>query len=142
MSKIKKIFGALLIALTAVVVAQGLSSCSSKEKRFNQAIEQLNAMLPMNLGSGFTMEKVTSGSEGIVYDIKCKDSMIDMDMIEQNKDELRANTLAQLKNEKRTNKNFSSLLEFCQESGKKVIYRYKGSPSGKTVDITIDPDEI
>lgn len=142
MSKIKRIFGVLLIALAAVVAAQGLSSCSSKDNRFNKAIEQLNKMLPMNLGNGFTMEKVTSDSEGIVYDIKCSDNEIDMDMMEQNRDELRAGTLAQLKSEKRRSKDFKSLLEYCQESGKKVIYRYKGYPSGKTVDIVIDPDEI
>lgn len=142
MSKIKRIFGVLLIALAAVVVAQGLSSCSSKDNRFDKAIEQLNKMLPMNLGNGFTMEKVTSDSEGIVYDIKCNDNEIDMDMMEQNKDELRAGTLAQLKSEKRRSKDFKSLLEYCQENGKKVIYRYKGYPSGKTVDIVISPDEI
>lgn len=142
MSKFQKTFSAVIVALVAVLVIPGLSSCSSKEKRFNDAIEQLNAMLPMNLGNGFTMEKVSSEGDGIIYSIKCDENELDMDMIEQNKQELHDSTLAQLKREKRSNKNFASLLEFCKENNKKIIYRYIGSHSGKTVDVAIEADEI
>lgn len=143
MSQIKKLFGAMLLTLTMAVLAQGMTSCSSSnDKRFNEAIEQLNTMLPMNLGNGFTMEKVVSDGDGIVYDIKCNENEIDMAMIEENKDQLRANSLSQLKREKRTNKNFSTLLDYCKDNGKKIIYRYTGASSGKAVDIVIDSDEI
>ncbi|MCM1370158.1 MAG: hypothetical protein NC204_07275 [Candidatus Amulumruptor caecigallinarius] len=132
-----------MIALCAVLLAGSVSSCSSKENRFDKAIEQLNSMLPMNLGNGFTMEKVSSDGDGIVYTIKCDDNEIDMNMMEENKEELRQNTLAQLKQQKRSNnKDFATLLDYCKESNKNIIYKYVGNPSKKTVEISINTNEI
>lgn len=143
MRHIKKSLAVLIIALTTLAFTNVLASCSSSnDSRFNKAIEQLNTMLPMNLGNGFTMEKVTSDGDAIVYNIKCDENDIDMEMMEQSKDELRTNSLAQLKSQKRADKNFASLLKYCQDNGKNIVYRYVGTPSGKTVDIIIESDEI
>lgn len=142
MQKIKKTFALLLVSMAALIVIPALSSCQSKEARFTKAVEQLNKMLPMKLGNGFTMQKVSMDGDAIVYDIKCDEHLLDMDMIEENQEELRNGSIAQLKNEKKSSKDFASLLEYCQESGKKIIYRYKGSRSGKTVDVTVEPKDI
>lgn len=142
MTNFKKFFGVMFIALMAVVGVGALSSCSSKADRLDKALEQLNQMLPMNLGNGFTMEKISLDDNALVYLVKCNENEIDLDLIEQNKAELKANTVAQLKSEKSRSKDFASLLEYCQEKDYKVIYRYEGATSKKDVDIVVSPDEI
>lgn len=142
MTKFKKFFGAMLMALVSILVIEGMASCSSKADKLDTALEQLNKMLPMNLGNGFTMEKISLDNDALVYLVKCDENEIDLDLIEQNKAELKANTVAQLKSEKSRSKDFASLLEYCQEKGYKVIYRYEGATSKKAVDIVVSPDEI
>lgn len=142
MSKFKKIISAMLMAIMAIAFTQGLASCSSKEKRFESAIEQLNKQLPMNLGNGMSLQKVTTDNNELVYNVKCREQIIDLDLLEESKDELKAGSIAQLKNEKKASKDFATLLEYCQEKGMKIVYRYKGSNSDKSVDITIDSKEI
>lgn len=142
MKQIKKIFSAMIIALVAVLAIEGMASCSSKQDRLDTALEQLNKMLPMNLGNGFTMEKISLDGDELVYLVKCNENELDLDLIEQNKAELKSGTIAQLKGEKARSKDFASLLDFCQEKGYKVVYRYEGSKSHKTVDIVVSPDEI
>lgn len=130
------------MALVSVLMVEGFASCSSKEARFEKALEQLNKMLPMKLGNGFTMQKVSIDGNELVYEIRCDERQLDMDLLEQNKNELKGNSVAQLKGEKKANKDFASLLEYCQEKDMKIVYRYVGQPSKKTVDIVVNPDEI
>lgn len=142
MERIKRIFSSCLLALVALLLAQGISSCSSKEDKLDKAITELNSMLPMKLGGGFTMEKVSNNPDGLLFEIKCNESEIDMSMLEQNKEELRSGSVAQLKSEKKRSKDFANLLQYCQDEHKSITYRYKGMPSGKTVDIVIPAGEI
>lgn len=133
---------AVLVALVSVLMVEGFASCSSKEARFEKALEQLNKMLPMKLGNGFTMQKVSIDGNELVYEVRCDERQLDMDALEQNKNELRGSSAALLKREKKANKDFASLLEYCQEKDMKIVYRYVGQPSKKTVDIVVNPDEI
>ncbi len=143
MSKqIKIVFGSVLVALVSILMIQGFASCGSKENRLEKAVKQLNTMLPMKLGNGFTMQKIEQENNALVYEITCNEHLVDMEAIEQNKEELKDNSIAQLKGEKKRSKDFASLLEFCQEKGTNIIYRYKGSSSKKAIDIVVNPDEI
>lgn len=142
MSKFKTIFAPVLLMLVSILSIQGFSSCTSKEARLEKAVSQLNARLPMKLSKEFTMQKIALDGNALVYEIKCNEHFIDMDLIEQNKDELKQNSLAQLKSELKSNKDFASLLDYCKEKDINVVYRYKGSSSKKAVDIVISPSEI
>lgn len=142
MKKTTKFFAAFLTIVASLCFIQGLSSCGSKESQLNAALEQVNKMLPMNLGNGISMEKVSSTSEGIVYDVKVDDSQIPMDALVQNKEMLETNAINQLKAEKKSNKQLAELVDYCKESGKKIIYCYTGKKSGEKLEIKVDPSDI
>lgn len=142
MSRLRKIFGALMVALVSLLMIQGMASCSSKEARLETAVKQLNKQLPMKLSKEFTLQKIELEPGALVYLVKCNEHFIDMELIEENKDELKTNSLAQLKGEAKSNKDFASLLDYCKEKDMQVIYRYMGSSSKKAVDIVINASEI
>ncbi|WP_438638942.1 hypothetical protein [Muribaculum intestinale] len=86
--------------------------------------------------------KIALDGNALVYEIKCNEHFIDMDLIEQSKRRTQAELLAQLKSELKTNKDFASLLDYCKEKDINVVYRYKGAPQRRAVDIVISPNEI
>lgn len=142
MEKLKNRFFTILFVVVAVFSVSGLSSCGGKEAKMQKALDQVNEMLPMKLGSGLTMEKVALDGNAITYTVSCDESLLDMNVLETNKQSLMEGGVQALRAEKANNKNMQDLFDYCIESGKNIVYSYVGKPSGKTVTVTINPKDI
>ena len=141
MEKMKKNLFTILMVAVAVFSLSCLSSCG-KEARMEKALEQVNEMLPMPIGNGLTMEKVVADGNAITYTVSCDESVLDMQMLEDNKKSLMEGGIQALRTEKAKNKDMQELFDYCIESNKNFVYSYVGKPSGKTVTVTINPKEI
>lgn len=141
MKNFKKIFSIFALGIFVLTAVISFSSCSSKEQKFKKGIEQANKMLPMKVDQGLTIVKVAMDNGDLVYTCKCDEHLYDMNVLEDNKDEMRKACLQALKSESKK-KEFKEIVNYCKENGINIVYNYVGSRTKQNVKVVIDPSEI
>lgn len=101
-------------------------------------LEVANEALPQQVERGMTMESVALEGSSIVYLCRMNEDLYDIDMFRQVKSEMKKGIVEGTPIDFETEAFFKTIVE----SNYNLVYRYKGSASGKSLDIVITPEEI
>ena len=135
----KKIFYALVIALSVSVLSSCAGSNKNKMAILQTVVEATKGHTPMTVADGIVMTDVYLDSDYFTYVYDCDDEKFDVDQIEANMERSKADIKASLAIQHDT---MAVLLELLKESGIGIAYKYVGTPSGKTNFIYLESNEL
>ncbi len=103
-------------------------------------IKDVNAKLPVTVETGVTVTNFTVEGNDAVYYYMCEEPKVSMDAVEQAQAKMKEGTTKSLKttNDPET----IHLLRMLRGANMGLIFRYKGTKSGRTVDVVFRPAEI
>lgn len=103
-------------------------------------IKDVNAKLPVKVEEGVTVTSFTVEGNDAVYYYMCEEPKVSMDAILQAQQKMKVNTRQSLQttNDPET----IHLLRMLRGSGMGLIFRYKGTKSGRTVDVSYSSAEL
>lgn len=101
-----------------------------------QQVAASQSMLPQKIDEVTTVERMYVQGDSFFYIYSIDENKTDMEVIEYNKSEMRKDLQLVLKT------NGAPLARLCKEANKNIIYRYKGSISGKSIDFKFSPNEL
>ena len=99
-----------------------------------------NEDLPMQVDYATTMTNMAVEGDYVVYTYTCDEEYISMDLLRENKAEVKQQTLEGLQDGGDTE--LATFLNMCRAAGKSLRYRYIGSSTGKECVIDIPIQEI
>lgn len=100
----------------------------------------LNKDLPAQFGPGNSLDKVTAADRQVIYNLTIDESQIPFSTVESQADMFKVLFVADAVSS--PDKNIQALRKFCVENNWPIIYRFKGSKSGKTLDIVLDVQSL
>lgn len=103
-------------------------------------IKDVNAKLPVKVEEGVTVTNFTVEDNDAVYYYMCEEPKVGMDAIAQAQQKMKENTRHSLQttNDPET----IHLLRMLRGASMGLIFRYKGTKSGRTVDVSYSPAEL
>ncbi len=118
-------------------------AANAKQYAYNDSIElqqglaKANKEMPMEVAEGITITKVFDDGNNIIYLADIDDTIYPLDVIEEQKYELKENMKSML-----NTPDTKALFKLAGKLYRGLIYRYKGTTSGGKVDIKFSPKEI
>lgn len=115
---------------------------SPEEKNFSflkKAIAEANNSYPMKVEEGIVAKKCYLDGEYVMYDYECDEDVIDMDILSQNRSNIKTAIKKNLKNADSETLMFKRM---CEKANKGIGYKYIGNTSGKSVLIEINNKEL
>ena len=115
---------------------------SPEEKNLSflkKAILEANDSYPMNVEEGIIAKKCYLDGEYVMYDYECDEDVIDMDILSQNKSNVKRVIKKNLINADAETLMFKRM---CEKANKGIGYKYIGKTSGKAVLIKFSCHEL
>lgn len=115
---------------------------SPEEKNLSflkKAILKANDSYPMNVEEGIIAKKCYLDGEYVMYDYECDEDVIDMDILSQNKSNVKRVIKKNLINADTETLMFKRM---CEKANKGIGYKYIGKTSGKAVLIKFSCQEL
>lgn len=103
-------------------------------------IRDVNGKLPVIVEEGVTVTSFTVEENDAVYYYMCEEPEVSMDAVSQAKAKMKEGTRQSLKTT--TDPETIHLLRMLRGANMGLIFRYKGTKSGRTVDVVFRPAEI
>ena len=104
-----------------------------------KAITEANDSYPMKIENGVIAKKCYLDGEYVMYDYECDEDVIDMDILSQNKSNVKRVIKKNLKNADAETLMFKRM---CEKANKGIGYKYIGKTSGKAVFIKFSCQEL
>lgn len=124
----------------AEVVIVEEESVAEKNMRFLKSmIEQTNREYPQKLEEGITMKRIFIEGDYVVYQAEVDEDVIDMDLLEMNKKNMKAAIKENLNTSDPEIRMFKST---CTKAEKGIAYKYVGDTSGQSVYIRFSCNEL
>lgn len=128
---------ALMCSMALALVVTVACGGSSDETVLKAAVKVANSQMPMDAGSGMTIESVELKDDAVVYQCTVDESVCTVSQIEENYDAVKEAILQSLKGE--STKDF---LDPCIKCNRGIIYSYTGTETGDKVEIVLTVDEL
>ena len=103
-------------------------------------IKDVCAKLPVKVEEGVTVENFTVEGNDAVYYYMCEEPKVNMDAVAQAKPKMKEGTRESLKTTH--DPETIHLLRMLKGGQMGLVFRYKGTKSGKAVDVVFSPAEI
>lgn len=104
-----------------------------------EGIAEANSEFPMTAEEGIVVKKCYLDGDYVMYNYECDEDVLDMDLMEQNKYEVKQNIKRNLKNADADAVMFKQL---CLKANKGLGYKFIGDRTGKTVFIRLSCQEL
>lgn len=103
-------------------------------------IEATNVQLPMTIEEGLVLYEMTLEGDYAVYNYNVDESMYDINTMEQNKEQTKAEIKAMLTSG--SDMALEKFVKSCKNANKGIAYKYIGSNSGKSYQINFPISEL
>lgn len=124
-----------------VVIEESEEQKQNKAEEFlREGVRQERADLPMDMGSGMKMTDIKIEPAYVTYIVKCDEDLLDIDLLNSNKAEVRRNMKQSLRSN--DDAEIAHFLKLCKMAHKGMAYRYVGDTSGKVCRIEISYSEL
>lgn len=126
----------------AVAYVDDVEEISPEEEHLTllkEGIAEANSEFPMTTEEGIVVKKCYLDGDYVMYNYECDEDVLDMDLMEQNKYEVKQNIKKNLKNADADAVMFKQL---CLKANKGFGYKFIGDRTGKTVFIRITCQEL
>lgn len=126
----------------AVAFVDDVEEISPEEENLTilkEGIAEANSEFPMTAEEGIVVKKCYLDGDYVMYNYECDEDVLDMDLMEQNKYEVKQNIKKNLKNADADAVMFKQL---CLKANKGFGYKFIGDRTGKTVFIRITCQEL
>ena len=100
--------------------------------------DNLKLQIPIDMGNGLIVKDALLDENSFIYVYECDESVVDIDRLNENLSELKRWILAELSGNFTT----QTMSEYIKATNRKLLYRYVGSSSGKSVVVSIGPEEF
>ena len=100
--------------------------------------DNLKLQIPIDMGNGLTVKDALLDENSFIYIYECDESVIDIDKLNENLSEMKRMILAEFSVDIAAQK----LSELIKATNRRLVYKYVGSSSGKTVVVSIGPEEF
>lgn len=131
----------ILLTLLAAVALTAASAQAQTSPALTSALTALNAACPTTLGPGLTCTAYEElADQGIVITLVIDESRASVDSMKAQASmltEIFASDLASGRSPE-----MARLRDYCISASKPIIYRFTGSPSGTTFDVTVTPAQM
>ncbi|MDE5849808.1 MAG: serine/threonine protein kinase [Muribaculaceae bacterium] len=125
----------------AEVVEVEDESVADKNLRFlKSVIVEANKQFPQKADEGLTITKVFLEGDYIVYIAECDEDVLDMDLLEENKREIKDVIKENLSSS--ADSDVRMLRNTCIKANKGIAYKYVGDTSGKSFTVRIPVSEL
>ena len=129
------------ITLTYEDYKETINIKQSPEEILQDMIDITNASCPMQLEAGLKMIQIKIDGNYAIYDYDADESIISIDLLNQNIDQVKLNIVATLK-QSFNDPSFSTFIKACKNANKGLGYRYIGNNSKKECLIIIELSEL
>lgn len=109
----------------------------SNEDLVKNQVTMENNNCPYEIAPGLTIIKVFEEGNNVIYECSVDEEMYSVSLIQENLDEIKESIKEYFKGPA-----VATLSEIYSELNKSIIYRYKGSESGKSVDVEITGEDL
>lgn len=126
----------------AVAFVDEVEEISPEEEHLTllkEGIAEANSEFPMTAEEGIVVKKCYLDGDYVMYNYECDEDVLDMDLMEQNKYEVKQNIKKNLKNADADAVMFKQL---CLKANKGLGYKFIGDRTGKTVFIRLSCQEL
>lgn len=126
----------------AVAFVDDVEEISPEEENLTllkEGIAEANSEFPMTAEEGIVVKKCYLDGDYVMYNYECDEDVLDMDLMEQNKYEVKQNIKRNLKNADADAVMFKQL---CLKANKGLGYKFIGDRTGKTVFIRLSCQEL
>lgn len=126
----------------AVAYVDDVEEISPEEENLTllkEGIVEANSEFPMTTEEGIVVKKCYLDGDYVMYNYECDEDVLDMDLMEQNKYEVKQNIKKNLKNADADAVMFKQL---CLKANKGLGYNFIGDRTGKTVFIRLSCQEL
>ena len=126
----------------AVAYVDDVEEISPEEEHLTllkEGIAEANSEFPMTTEEGIVVKKCYLDGDYVMYNYECDEDVLDMDLMEQNKYEVKQNIKKNLKNADADAVMFKQL---CLKANKGLGYKFIGDRTGKTVFIRLSCQEL
>lgn len=126
----------------AVAFVDEVEEISPEEEHLTllkEGIAEANSEFPMTTEEGIVVKKCYLDGDYVMYNYECDEDVLDMDLMEQNKYEVKQNIKKNLKNADADAVMFKQL---CLKANKGLGYKFIGDRTGKTVFIRLSCQEL
>lgn len=126
----------------AVAYVDDVEEISPEEENLTllkEGIAEANSEFPMTTEEGIVVKKCYLDGDYVMYNYECDEDVLDMDLMEQNKYEVKQNIKKNLKNADADAVMFKQL---CLKANKGLGYKFIGDRTGKTVFIRLSCQEL
>lgn len=126
----------------AVAFVDEVEEISPEEEHLTllkEGIAEANSEFPMTAEEGIVVKKCYLDGDYVMYNYECDEDVLDMDLMEQNKYEVKQNIKRNLKNADADAVMFKQL---CLKANKGLGYKFIGDRTGKTVFIRLSCQEL
>ncbi|MBR6919173.1 MAG: hypothetical protein IKN37_02445, partial [Bacteroidales bacterium] len=100
--------------------------------------DNLKLQIPIDMGNGLTVKDALLDENSFIYIYECDESVIDIDKLNENLSEMKRMILAEFSVDIAAQK----LSELIKATNRRLVYKYVGSSSGKSVVVSIGPEEF
>ncbi len=126
----------------AVAFVDDVEEISPEEENLTllkEGIAEANSEFPMTAEEGIVVKKCYLDGDYVMYNYECDEDVLDMDLMEQNKYEVKQNIKKNLKSADADAVMFKQL---CLKANKGLGYKFIGDRTGKTVFIRLSCQEL
>lgn len=122
------------------VVVVEEESVEEKNLRFLKSmITETNNAFPQKIEEGVIMTRIYLDGDYVMYQAECDEDILDMDLLEMNKSNMKSNIKENLNTSDPEIKMFKNA---CTKAGKGIGYKYVGDTSGQSVTIKFSCNEL
>lgn len=114
-----------------------LASCA--ESKLKAAVEQAGKELPMKAEEGIIITDISLEGDYVVYGAKVDENLYSIDLLEENKAELKKSMMGELDS---SDEDVKEMLKLCKEANKGISYIFTGDQTGETCEVRINPSEL
>lgn len=124
-----------------LLCAMAVTACTPKA-RLEIEVAAANGSCPMDLGEGFTITKIETEGNNIVYECVCdEDDYVISDFEDPEvKSVMKSVDLMLFQNNQ--DERTRELIRLCKDANYNIVYRYVGRITASTCDIKIFSDEL
>lgn len=126
----------------AVAFVDDVEEISPEEENLTllkEGIAEANSEFPMTAEDGIVVKKCYLDGDYVMYNYECDEDVLDMDLMEQNKYEVKQNIK---KNLKKADADAVMFKQLCLKANKGFGYKFIGDRTGKTVFIRLSCQEL
>lgn len=108
------------------------------EKSFMNMLDNFMMQIPVDMGNGMVMQDLTIDENSLTYQYDCDESLIDLDEMLGKEPEMKKMVFGEFYSNILARK----LSDLLKATNRTLVYKYVGTSSGKTVTVSLAPDEL